>query len=362
MAEQAKKTASEWGEEYQRQQAIYRAYTEKLRGLMCDLLAEHDLEVALVEARAKAVESFVRKIQTKGEKYEEPLQQVTDLAGVRVITYYLEDVEQVGAILAREFEIDTENSVAKAGEFDPDRFGYLSDHHVLSVCSPRAELPEWRPFAGFKVEVQVRTVTQHAWAAIEHKLRYKSAREAPDNLKRRLSRLSALFELADDQFSALRIAARELEDRYAASVEQGDLDVPLDASSLLAYLAESATAATALEMLVRHGFSVRQDEEDEEDRERHEMDRSDLLAALSWAQVGTLKEFENTLVAGLSKDAGVAQLAAGYRDAGYEGPHFAEDLLTLLVFLVSKPPEEVLRDSSYSERAVMALLAAYDAE
>jgi putative GTP pyrophosphokinase len=63
-----------------------------------------------------------------------------------------------------------------------------------------------KQYADIRAEIQVRTALQHAWSAVHHKLEYKSSTEAPPELRRRLFRLSALFELADEQFSELRDA------------------------------------------------------------------------------------------------------------------------------------------------------------
>lgn len=92
----------------------------------------------------------------------------------------------------------------KAAALDPDRFGYLSVHYTASLSPARRKLAEWRPYADIRAEVQFRTALQHAWSAVQHKLEYKSSIEAPRELRRRLFRLSALFELADEQFSELR--------------------------------------------------------------------------------------------------------------------------------------------------------------
>ena len=55
---------------------------------------------------------------------EQGVTEVTDLVGLRIITYYREDVTRVGEILKKEFQIDATNSVDKAAALDPDRFGY----------------------------------------------------------------------------------------------------------------------------------------------------------------------------------------------------------------------------------------------
>ena len=77
---------------------------------------------------------------------------------------------------------------------------------------------------------------QHAWSSVSHKVAYKREAEVPLRLRRRLSRLSALFELADEQFSQLRVDTADLGEEYAHKVGEGDLGIALDGLSLEAYL------------------------------------------------------------------------------------------------------------------------------
>ena len=97
-------------------------------------------------------------------------------------------------------------------------------------------LTEWEAFANIKAEIQVRTILQHAWAAIDHELTYKKTEEAPKNLRRRLFRLSALLELADDEFSNLRKLFEEVKEHDLQELKKGKLDIELDLTSLDVYL------------------------------------------------------------------------------------------------------------------------------
>jgi putative GTP pyrophosphokinase len=65
-------------------------------------------------------------------------------------------------------------------------------------------LPGWAKYKGLKAEFQVRTILQHAWDAISHKLDYKPESPMPRQNRRRLARLAGLLELADDEFSNLK--------------------------------------------------------------------------------------------------------------------------------------------------------------
>jgi GTP pyrophosphokinase len=114
----------EWGNRYRAIRGTCESLTARLQALIVDLLAEANLEVIQIEARTKAIDSFTEKISRKRVKYANPLTEVTDLVGLRIITYYREDVTRVGEILKQEFQIDATNSVDKAAALDPDRFGY----------------------------------------------------------------------------------------------------------------------------------------------------------------------------------------------------------------------------------------------
>jgi putative GTP pyrophosphokinase len=182
----AEVSPEEWGARYRAVRGTYQSMTTRLRGLVIDLLAAADIEVIQVEARTKTIDSFTEKIIRKRSKYQDPLTEITDIVGLRIITYYVEDVTRVGELIRSEFEIDEANSIDKATALDPDRFGYTSVHYVVSLSAERRKLGEWRPYAKIKVEFQVRTALQHAWAAVHHKLDYKSATEAPPELRRQL--------------------------------------------------------------------------------------------------------------------------------------------------------------------------------
>src|SRR2546427_6148809 len=208
-----------WEDTYRRMSGGYEDFTFRLLALMENLLKDANIDIVQVDARPKSVESFSEKLRRKGERYTDPLEQMTDLVGLRVITYYLEDVSRVGDLINHEFVLDAENSVDKADAVGPDQFGYRSVHYVARLGRNRQGLAEWQPFGDSCFEVQVRTSLQHAWAAVDHKLRYKTANDVPDHLKRRLYRLSALFEFADEQFSALRDASERARQNDATQLD-----------------------------------------------------------------------------------------------------------------------------------------------
>jgi putative GTP pyrophosphokinase len=228
-------TPEEWGDRYSDVRERHENFAEDLQELLSDLLRLGSVDAEAVEARAKTVDSFVEKVREKGDKYPNPVSDIPDLVGARVVTSLLDDVLEVRKILENNFEIDWDRS-SIGGYRDPDRFGYVSDHYEVRLDSKRAEMPEWKEFADLWAEIQVRTVPQHAWAVVSHRLQYKAEREVPREHRRQLSRISALLEVADKEFSELTEATAQLGADYAAAIEEGNLDLEINADSLAAFL------------------------------------------------------------------------------------------------------------------------------
>jgi putative GTP pyrophosphokinase len=215
---------------------IYVSLAARVNTLLGELAATEGIDVAQIEHRAKTVESVLDKHDRK--PYEDPLRDIKDFAGVRVITYYNDDNVRVADLIRREFEVDPDHSSNKVTELSVTEFGYRSLHLVAALSEPRKSLSEWNRFVDFSVEIQIRSVLQHAWASISHKLDYKATSEAPIELRRQLFRLSALLELADEDFASLRDRSRELAVQYRQEVDRGELDIPLNLDSLTQFIKE----------------------------------------------------------------------------------------------------------------------------
>lgn len=197
-------------EEYNKIRPTYEVFTSRLKLLLESLLDSENINYHLIEARTKDPKSFEEKIRRKSVKYLDPLKEITDLSGLRIILYYQKDVDFVDEIIRDNFKIDEENTIDKRKTLKSNEFGYLSNHYVVKINSKRTNLPEWKQFKLFCAEIQLRTVLQHSWAAISHELEYKNKNDVPDILKRKLYRLAGLFELADEQFGEVKSEQIEL--------------------------------------------------------------------------------------------------------------------------------------------------------
>ncbi|UTX51051.1 hypothetical protein KI440_02480 [Candidatus Saccharibacteria bacterium TM7i] len=203
------------------------------------LLRQEGIQFQYVTHRVKAADSAQRKLSLKSDRYK-GLGDLTDLLGVRIITYFPRDVDKVADIIRKEFTIDEENSVDKRKQLDPDRFGYLSIHVIASINKERSRLVEYKQFADIKFEIQVRSILQHAWAEIEHDLGYKSAGAIPDEMRRSFSRLAGILELADEEFERLRAGLDEYEERVQQTITTSPQILPIDQSTLMAAVESEA--------------------------------------------------------------------------------------------------------------------------
>jgi len=179
--------------------AVTRSAVERIK----EMLTDADLKVHSVSTRIKTRESLQHKLHA-AEPFYKTLSDVTDIAGVRIITYFEDEIDEVVSLIKKEFTTDGENSVDKRQLLAADRFGYLSAHYVIVLNAAHITGEQNRDSHTVKLEVQVRSILQHVWAEIEHDLCYKNSTPLPQEIKRRMYRLAGVLELADKEFSAVK--------------------------------------------------------------------------------------------------------------------------------------------------------------
>ncbi|HAT4112086.1 hypothetical protein WHY34_04515 [Clostridium perfringens] len=119
---------------------------------------------------------------------------------------------------------------------DPDRFGYLSLHYVVSLKENRLSLPEYSVFKGLKLEIQIRSISQHTWAEIEHDLGYKSESVVPREIRRDFCRLAGLLELVDKEFIEIRDKLEIYKKDVEMKIREDKEEVLIDEVSLRSYI------------------------------------------------------------------------------------------------------------------------------
>ncbi len=215
------KKVTEFHSYYHDHHAFLISAGEVFRTLICALVVDQvpvDSVTTRVKERDECVDKFKRKylddIERAGEDYQIQ-NHITDLVGVRIVCLYTDDVKKIQTLIEDNFtEIDITDKTSQL-ESTEDKFGYKSLHLDLKLKEDRLTLPEYSKFKDVVFELQIRTIIQDAWSVLDHKIKYK--KNIPLDLKRRINRLSALFEVADEEF--LRIKGETQKEQEKAKTE-----------------------------------------------------------------------------------------------------------------------------------------------
>ena len=216
-------------EDFSTNQELYNNFETKIVILIKELLYDN-VEYHHISSRVKDRNSLEKKIEKKEDKYLS-INEITDVIGCRIISFFENDVDKIVNILQTEFNVDVNNSVNKKEMIEPEKFGYVSYHIVCSLNDKRLELAEYKRYKGIKFEIQIRSILQHAWAEIEHDLGYKSSSDVPKEIRRKFSRIAGLLETADENFCEIK---QSLED-YNTKIKNNEeelLNTDLNLNSL----------------------------------------------------------------------------------------------------------------------------------
>lgn len=220
---------------YIKDRPTYKRLANKVESFLIEVFEMQSIGYHIVTSRAKEIESLRQKSSSK--KYTDPINEIQDFAGIRIITYVEDEIDAVRKVIEENFEIDLENSSNKSEALGVDKVGYQSVHYVASLKEDRLVLPEYQQYRGRCFEIQVRTILQHAWAEIEHDRNYKFTGKLPPDLSRRFKVLAGVLELADREFNDISNKIDAINVSVDEGAKTGDLDIPLSSTSLSQFIA-----------------------------------------------------------------------------------------------------------------------------
>ena len=163
-----------------------------------------------ITARAKSVERFLEKAQKEEDgkrKYTEPLHQIQDQVGARVVIFYLSDVEPTADIINKYYRSIESRDIIPESEW---KFGYFGRHFVSIVPSDLVLQYKNSTHVPKFFELQVKTLFQHAWSEANHDLGYKpDSKPLNADATRRLAFTSAQAWGADRIFNELFVECQK---------------------------------------------------------------------------------------------------------------------------------------------------------
>jgi len=270
-------------EEFKSKKETLDYFKDRAVNLLVDLLRENKIIIHQISGRTKDLESLDKKIDRKSGKYKN-LSDITDLVGIRIITYLESDVDLISQLILDEFKEDKPNSTDKR-ILKSDQFGYKSLHIVCSLNDARSDLKEYISYKDIKCEVQIRSILQHAWAEIEHDLGYKGKSAIPEEYVRDFNRLAALLETADKEFDRLKNELNMYERNISQLIKEKPDKIELNQASLKSLISTNEIFEIARKIIAKNLSS----------KFFEDTDLSDLISRFKFFKIETIKELEDDL-------------------------------------------------------------------
>jgi putative GTP pyrophosphokinase len=199
-----------------RYQSAIREVQTKLEILDDEFQAKHSRNpIHHMQSRMKSLPSITEKLRRKGIPLtiEAATQQLTDIAGIRVICSYIDDIYTIADLLVKQDDV----RVVKWRDYikQPKPNGYRSLHIVIEIP---VFLQEGKVFV--PVEVQIRTIAMDFWATLEHHLRYKGLSDIPADISDELQQTAEDISRLDERMLSIRNRVDTLES--AEKVEKAE--------------------------------------------------------------------------------------------------------------------------------------------
>jgi ppGpp synthetase/RelA/SpoT-type nucleotidyltranferase len=289
------------------------------------ILREKSIAVQSIQGRVKSRDKLKSKY-CKSEKDYKCLNDISDVVGFRIITYYSDKIDQIAEIIKREF--------AQIGLTDDKRtikletFGYSALHMDCAYSDKRLDSIEYKRFANARFEIQITTVIGHAWAEMHHA--WYDSSDSPQEEERRFHRLAAVLELAEQEFLEIR-TKKDVRERIASlQVAAESPEIPITSESLMAFIEQKdivykvdCDLAEIMGGTLRKGISAGQ-----------------LSRTVQWvagAGIGTVRELETTLTnAAIALHEFISRCAPIWRSSqsfstSYPRGHCVSQLANLLI-------------------------------
>lgn len=164
----------------------------------------HRNPISSISSRVKKPESIAQKLVKKGLPFtvEAIMANLSDVAGVRIICEFIDDIYTIAAMLAMQDDL----KLIKIKDYIkyPKPNGYRSYHMIVEipVFFSKGKTP-------MRVEIQIRTIAMDFWASLEHKIYYKFEGQAPEYISRELKECADMVSALDDKMLSLNEAILE---------------------------------------------------------------------------------------------------------------------------------------------------------
>lgn len=165
-----------------------------------------------VHGRLKKISSILEKVQRKKIKLESIEERIDDIAGIRVICQFVEDIDKVVELIYKreDMKVLREKDYIK----NQKASGYRSYHVIIEYCVQTLSGPK-----KLKAEIQIRTLGMNFWATIEHSLQYKYKTNMPEHIRKRLLNAAEAVLVLDEEMASVRSEIMDSQNSYYKKVD-----------------------------------------------------------------------------------------------------------------------------------------------
>ena len=197
--------------EYQQIMMIYESAIKQIETKLDILNKENKVSgrrnpIETVKSRIKSPQSIASKLEKKNlpVTFDSMIENLHDIAGVRVICPYISDIYSVRDMLLKQPDITLleEKDYIK----NPKESGYRSLHLVIEIPVYLSESTH-----NVKVEIQLRTIAMDFWASLEHELHYKTNTRVPESVRRELFRVAETIAMTDREMEEIAIELQNMD-------------------------------------------------------------------------------------------------------------------------------------------------------
>ncbi len=186
---------------FTKRKSKYTQLKKEIASLLDKHLKKLDVKIIEISSRIKKQDSL--KFKIKSRDYSDPLTQITDYAGVRIVCGYESEFHIIEHKIKSLFTLlSSEDKTEKLGI---DRMGYQGRHYIVSLKQSVSK-DKFTKLKDLCCEIQLRTVLQNSWSIASHHLLYKRESTAPPHIRRDLNNVASLLEIAQQVFDRIRIA------------------------------------------------------------------------------------------------------------------------------------------------------------
>lgn len=150
-----------------------------------------------VQGRLKSISSILEKAEKKNIPLDEITERIEDIAGIRIMCQFVEDIEKVVEIIRSRKDMVIKKEKDYITHIKPS--GYRSYHIIIYY-----EVHTMYGIKKIQAEIQIRTLAMNFWAIIEHSLQYKYGSSMPEHIRKRLSTSAEAILSMDNEMSSIR--------------------------------------------------------------------------------------------------------------------------------------------------------------